>query len=221
VDTYTSFVEAVKAGDLAGIAELLEQDPSLIEARRPDGPSPVLLAAYHGHPEMARLLADKSAGLDIFEASAAGRLDRVAELAGERPALVNAHANDGFQPLGLAAFFGHTDIVDFLLSSGAAVNSPSRNAQHVMPLHSAAAGAHLAIARLLLEHGADVNAVQEGGFVPLHSAAQNGQIEMVTLLLARGAAVGAQTSDGRTALAFALEAGHTRVAELLRQNGAT
>jgi len=58
------------------------------------------------------------------------------------------------------------------------VNSPSRNAQRVMPLHSAAAGRHLTIMQALLAHGADPNARQADDFTPLHAAAQNGQIEM-------------------------------------------
>src|SRR6185503_20618238 len=98
----------------------------------------------------------KSAALNIFEAAASGRRDRVAALVDAQPAIVNAYADDGFQPLGLAAFFGHTGVVEFLLGRGAAVNSPSNNAQNVMPLHSAAAGRHLAIVNLLLDRGADV-----------------------------------------------------------------
>jgi ankyrin repeat protein len=220
VETHPSFFEAVKAGDQARVAALLEHTPSLIGARSESGTSAVLLAAYYGHPALAGWLAERSPRLDIFEAAAAGRRDRVAERLAEQPALANAYAADGFHPLGLAAFFGHVEVVEFLLGQGAGVNSPSNNAQRVMPLHSAAAGAHLAIARRLLDHGAEVNAVQAGGFVPLHSAAQNGQVEMVSLLLAHGAEVNARTHDGRTALNFALEGGHTAVVEVLRQHGA-
>ena len=137
-----------------------------------------------------------------------------------QPALVNAYAQDGFQPLGLAAFFGNQAAVDYLLDRGAQVNSPSQNAMRVMPLHSAAASGQLEIARSLLAHGANPNSVQADGFVPLHAAAQNGQIEMVELLLSYGANLKIPTEDGKTALDFALENRHTRVANLLQERGA-
>ena len=72
----------------------------------------------------------------------------------------------------------------------------------MQPLHSAAAGGHTAVARLLLEHGADPNARQEGGFVPLHAAAQAGNDELYGLLVASGADQDAASDDGRTVADF-------------------
>jgi ankyrin repeat protein len=58
----------------------------------------------------------------------------------------------------------------------------------VTPLHSAAAARQVAIARLLIAHGANVNAAQaESGFTPLYEAAANGDLEFATLLLEHGA----------------------------------
>ena len=70
------------------------------------------------------------------------------------------------------------------------MSAVARNPIRVQPLHSAAAGGHTAVARLLLEHGADPNARQEGGFVPLHAAAQAGNDELYELLVASGAGSG-------------------------------
>src|SRR5207302_4805426 len=93
--------------------------------------------------------------LDVFEAAALGRTKRLRELLDKDPSLANAWAGDGFQPLGLASFFGHTDAVRVLVERGAEVNSASRNRMKVMPLHSAAATgaaqARYEIAKLLLE----------------------------------------------------------------------
>ena len=83
-----------------------------------------------------------------------------------KPKLLNEFAPDGFQPLGLAAFFGHTEVVRFLIESGADVDTPSRNGLKVTPLNSAAAGRHYEIAMLLLERGANPNMRQSGDFVP-------------------------------------------------------
>jgi tankyrase len=61
----------------------------------------------------------------------------------------------------------------------------------VMPLHSACAASEAdiryAIANLLLEHGADPNARQEGDFTPLMEADQNTDVRLRELLVQHGA----------------------------------
>lgn len=75
----------------------------------------------------------------------------------------------------------------WLVEKGADVSAVSRNGQGIQPLHAAAAGDHLAIARLLLAAGADANAPQPDGFRPLDAARQNENAELVELLLAHRA----------------------------------
>ena len=58
------------------------------------------------------------APVDIFEASALGLVDRIAALVSSDPRLVSSYAQDGFYPLGLAAFFGHLDAVRALIAAG-------------------------------------------------------------------------------------------------------
>src|SRR5919204_2389995 len=116
--------------------------------------SDVLQAIYRGDREEAERLAS-GRELDVFEAAALGRAERLRELLDTDPSLANAWAEDGFQPLGLASFFGHVDAARLLVERGAEVNSASRNQMKVMPLHSAAAtsdpDARYALAKLLLE----------------------------------------------------------------------
>jgi uncharacterized protein len=152
--------------------------------------SDVLEAIYRGDREEAeRLAADKE--LDIFEASALGQAERLRELLDEDPSLANAWADDGFQPLGLASFFGHADATRLLVERGAEVNSASRNPMTVMPLHSAAAAQDPAvryeIAKLLLEAGADPNARQQDNYTPLMAADQHGDQRLHELLVEHGA----------------------------------
>jgi ankyrin repeat protein len=129
--------------------------------------------------------------------------------------LVNAFAADGFFPLGLAAFFGHRPIVEFLLKNGAEVNAAARNAQKVMALHGAVARRDVEIAKMLLERGAEANAKQQRGFVPLHDAAANGNLALVQLLVKHGAHVDAKAHDGKTPGDMAMERGYKEVAQLL------
>ena len=120
--------------------------------------SELLQAIYRGDQARADELLAADLELDVFEAAAVGRADRLRELLDEDPALANAWAEDGFQPLGLASFFGHVDAARLLVERGAEVNSASRNDFKVMPLHSAAATGDAEVryelAKLLLEHGA-------------------------------------------------------------------
>ena len=55
----------------------------------------------------------------------------------------------------------------------------------------AAAGAHLRVVKLLLQHGADVSAKDKGGLVPLHNACSYGHFEVTELLIQHGANVNA------------------------------
>ena len=216
MNTQQTFIDAAQKGDLQLVEQMVAHEPSLVNAKSPDGLSAVLNAIYYGQRHVAESLIAHGADLNVFEAEAAGKLDRVKELMDEQPSLANAYADDGFQPLGLASFLGHKAIVDFLLSRGAEVNSASRNNLKVMPLHSAVASQNIDIARKLLEHGADVNAIQADDFTPLHGAAQNGQTEMVRLLLTSGANREARSADGQTALSLAQAKGYQEAADLLQ-----
>jgi uncharacterized protein len=153
--------------------------------------SELLQAIYRGDQARADELLAAGPELDIFEAAAVGRPERLRELLDDDPSLANAWAEDGFQPLGLASFFGHVDAARLLVERGAEVNSASRNDFKVMPLHSAAATGDADIryelARLLLEHGADANTRQQDDFTPLMAADQHGDERLRALLVEHGA----------------------------------
>jgi ankyrin repeat protein len=153
--------------------------------------SELLQAIYQGDQPKADELLAANPELDVFEAAAVGKTERLRELLDQDPALANAWASDGFQPLGLASFFGQTAAVRLLLERGAEANSASRNEMQVMPLLSAAATddpeTRYEIAKLLLEHGADPNARQQDVFTPLMEADQNGDARLRELLIQHGA----------------------------------
>jgi ankyrin repeat protein len=215
------FLQAIQNGKQEQARQMLADNPALAYAKTKQGVSAVLLAAYHGQAGLAQLLGNQREDLDIFEASAVGNAARVDALLSIDPTLANAFAPDGFQPLGLAAFFGHLETVCVLLAGGAQVDTPSQNDQKVMPLHSAVASRSLEIALQLLERGANPNARQADDFTPLQAAAQNGQLEMIELLLAHGAQPNLRNAKGQTALAMAEQAGHPEAAALLRKRGAS
>ena len=215
----TAFFDAIRAGDTARVDEMLKADPELMGARTETGESAVLLAVYSGREDVAKALIKRRPAVDIFEASAAGLLERVKQLIDKDDALLRTRSHDGWTPLHLAAFFGREDVADYLLEKGADVKAISANALQNTPLHAAMAGRHGHIAHRLLEHGADVNARQAGGYTVIHSAAQNGDTASIRLLVQQGADVNARTDKGETALAFARSKEQVEAAELLLSYG--
>jgi ankyrin repeat protein len=217
VDNTKKLMEAIRAGDKAGVDALLIADPGLLRFTAPNGSSVMLLAAYYRHAELAEIFVRHGAKPDVFEASALGDLETVRKLVTANPAAVNSFAADGFYPLGLAAFFGYRAIVEFLLKNGADVKAAARNAQKVTAMHAGATRGDAEIVKMLLEAGADPNAQQERGFVPLHSAAANGNFPVVQLLLQHGARADAKADDGKTPADMAADRGHKDLAETLKK----
>jgi len=77
------------------------------------------------------------------------------------------------------------------------------------------------VARLLLEHGADVNAqlLDGSGRTPLHVTMQHHTVEVVRVLLEHGANAGAADSYGRTPHRIASAKGHGEIIKLLSEHG--
>jgi ankyrin repeat protein len=150
----------------------------------------LLEALYRGDDERVSELLAEEPQLNVFEAAAFGRTDRLRELLDDDPERANAYGDDGFQPLGLACFFGHVEAAGFLVDRGADPNTLSRN-EHIKTnaLHAAAAsenkGADVRyeLCKLLLDHGADPSISQGGSdFRAIDAARQNGDEKLERLL---------------------------------------
>ena len=77
-------------------------------------------------------------------------------------------------------------------------------------------------ARMLLNHGADINALEDKlKSTPLAWAARFGQKKLAEFLLDRGADPNLAGAPWATPLAWAEKKGHTEIAEILREHGAT
>ena len=205
---------------------MVSAEPTLIDARSRTGDSAILTAVYHRQKEIVNLLVARGARLSIFEACAAGELERVERLLKESASgavgapAVNGYSGDGWTPLHLAAFFGHAKIVELLIAHDADVLARSRGANGNTALHAALAGNHTFVAGVLIGHGADVNAADAQGWRPLHLAAANNNMDAITQLIAQGADLHAPNGEAKTPLSLATEKNHREAAALLRRFGA-
>jgi len=212
--------DAIKAGELERVKAMVTANPALVTARARNGESAILTAVYHRQKEIANLLVARGAPLTIFEACAAGEVERAERLLDADVLALATFSEDGWTPLHLAAFFGHARITEILLARGADARARSHNPTGNTPLHAALAGNHKFVAALLIGHGADVNAPDAQGWRPLHLAAANNNMDAIKALIAQGADVHAPNGEAKTPLSLATEKNYREAAALLRRFGA-
>jgi ankyrin repeat protein len=178
---------AAALGDEAKVTVFLDKDPAAVNAKGPEGGTPLHFAGTPGmakllldrgadinardehrhnsvlgwslkRPEVARIIVDRLGNLDIFIACALGDTDRIREFLAKDQALANARTPK-----------------DHPVGGGRA------------PISIAAMRGQIEAVRALLDAGADANALDRRGATPLHHAAGEGMADMVQLLLDRGA----------------------------------
>ena len=109
-----------------------------------------------------------------------------------------------------------TEVAKYLLENG--MNPNQKNWHGITLLHDMAHHGWVEKARLLIDHGADIDAIdEEYRSTPLGLAARAGCLEMVTLLLERGADPAAAGAAWATPLAWASKCGHQEVTTLIEQ----
>jgi ankyrin repeat protein len=214
------FHAAIHAGDTALMEKLLGQDPSLLYSRDQRGTSSFMLACIAGQPKAVDLLLAKGLAMDLHEAAAAGKGDRVGEILKIDLQSMNVRDIQGYTPLHRAAAFGHSDIVWLLLSKGAQLDVKNSLAENITPMHAALSIPDSATARAtaapLLCNGVDPNAKLTDNRAPLHTATESGHVQLAEILLRKGADPEARDARGRTALDIAQARGNAALVTLLR-----
>ena len=206
---------ALRAGDVDSVRRAIEAEPGRALCRDAAGASLLMTALYHRQFALVEFLLERVGGIDCFEAAALGRMNDLLSAAGRSHSVITNRSPDGFTVLHLAAYFGHVDLVQWLIRHGAPLDAVAGNPSLVRPLHSAVAAGSARIAMLLLDAGAEPHAPQRGGYTSLHAAAHRGDADLVDLLLSRGADPKLPCDDGRVPADFAREAGHAAIAARL------
>ena len=225
-------IDAAKMGDLARVNALLKQGAN-VHAQTIGGFTALMHAAAGGHPEMVKVLLDRGADTEargnyykgetaLMMAARRGHTEVVDLLIDNGAKVDTASKHSGSTPLMLAAYDGHLDTVKKLLDEDATVDA--RDKAGGTALMSAVSRGHWAVAKALLEGGADVNAEANEG-TPLVFAGgggryDGGQLEVVELLLKNDANVNGSGKDGWTPLMRASRHNCPDVIAVLLKNGA-
>lgn len=130
-------------------------------------------------------------------------------------ASVDAADASGDRPLIMAAYLGHTEVLERLLAAGAdlTVVDPGMRAT---ALHAAAYAGRTEAAGVLIDHGIAID--QQGpvnGYTALHDAVWQNHGATVRVILAGGADPTIRSRDGQTPLELARSKGHRELVALL------
>jgi len=120
-------------------------------------------------------------------------------------------------PLLNAAAAGDIEEVSLLLKQGHLANE-ALPIIGIRPLTLAAAYGHADVVRVLLEHGAEINAEDFTGWTALHAGSFTGDSETVSLLLDRGAVSGSDRWFLRSPLKIAETLDHKDIIPLLQKS---
>ncbi|AZI26227.1 ankyrin repeat domain-containing protein [Pedobacter sp. G11] len=155
-DNLTLF-EACAVGKFDAATLLIFQHPNSINEFSEDGFTPLGLACYFGHEDLAKFLMLKGAD-------------------------VNLASKNGFNvfPIHSAVAANNINITKMLLDAGAYPNVCQKAG--LAPLHTAAQLGNIELIILLLEHGAEVGLRMEGGKLPADLAAEKGFNEIAEIL---------------------------------------
>lgn len=130
----------------------------------------------------------------------------------------NSDARFGSNPLSAAVFQRSSLSINLLLKYGAIPNKNKNGYTDLMTACSRYCGED--IIRSLLEHGTEVNAVNEDGKTALMIACDNGFIRIVKLLMDYGAEINVISKSGKTALTKTVYKMRLDVVKLLIDRGA-
>jgi ankyrin repeat protein len=196
-------------GDTPGMRQLLNACAA-VDSQDALENTPLLIAAYGGHVELAKDLLDHGAAIDHCNCTG----DTALLLAAAYPIRLGQPPYEG----PTERHKGHDEVVRELLERGAATHYRTLDDDSAIEL--AGANGNVAAALDLLAHGATFDPSNEFEGDPLRWAAAQGYAALASALLDRGASANRPSSDGSTALSWAVSFRRHDVTKILLDRGA-
>jgi ankyrin repeat protein len=213
VQSLSDLHQAAEADHAAMLRVILRAQPERIAAPSEDGLTPLQSAALRNAAAAAQFLLRWGAVEDVFSAAGLGHADLCAAFVQDDPTAVTARDPAGGEtPLRWAARSGHSAAASVFLAAGAEhdvftatgfgdldelqrlvaadpelVRARDRDSQ--TPLHWAARLGRTEIAQTLMNHGADIDAVDKCNRTPLYVSVAWASERTAQVLLDAGAAV--------------------------------
>jgi uncharacterized protein len=232
-----AILQSAKGGDVSAVKRLLDADRSLVGATDEQLKTPLHWAAQDDHDDIAEVLLEAGADIEATTSWGATPLDWAAVMGSTKVAdLLLARGAQGMNFVA-AASLGKLELVLDILDSGQPLTSPAKRVATAPnddlvadsarakgdvlsdAFYGACRNGHTAVAALLLQRGADVNAKGILGGTGLHWAAINGHKDMVAFLISHGADLTIRDAKfDSTPEGWAVEGQHNDIRDLLRRS---
>lgn len=237
-----AIAEAIRSRDLAKVREMLDENPSLVNAGDSMSNRPIHWAVMTRQLEMIDELLTSGADINAQRGDGArpiqlsngdysfrGWVHARDAPTTPREVLDHLRARGAYVDICTACYLGDINRVRELLREDPSL--ANRSSAYVTyypcsgtPMRNAAGAGQIEIVKLLLEHGADPN-LPEQGIAPrghgLYAAVSNGHYEIAKLLLEHGAYPNPPVESSADAVGIAIARGDLRMIEMLARHGAT
>uniref|UniRef100_A0A452H643 Uncharacterized protein n=1 Tax=Gopherus agassizii TaxID=38772 RepID=A0A452H643_9SAUR len=225
---YTAVHYAAAYGNRQNLELLLEMSFNCLEDVESTIPvSPLHLAAYNGHCEALKTLAETLVNLDVrdhkgrtalYLATERGSTECVEVLTSHGASALVKEKKKKWTPLHAAAAYGNTDSLHLLIDNGERADITDVMDIHGQtPLMLAIMNGHVDCVHLLLEKGSTADAADRRGRTALHRGAVTGCEDCLGALLDHDAFVLCRDFKGRTPIHFASACGHSEILRTLLQ----
>ncbi|KAK3233229.1 hypothetical protein CYMTET_56460 [Cymbomonas tetramitiformis] len=208
----------------SGAAKLwkLINDGANINCYDQDHRTPLHYACLFGQSECVRsMITEPDINLFVRDTSSEGIPFQPSLAAGDAVMPGGVKLAGGKTPLHFAALGGHCPVLHAILQVYPEEQYHDEDAFGCNALHLAAEQGHMLAARMLMEHGFDIEAKTHIGYTAMHLAAHRGHQPIIGELMNFGAEPDPATEEGNTPLHLAASKGFINVVNLLIMHGAS
>jgi len=212
--TPKQFIQAAYSGDLSTVQNAIEARVDLDVADK-NGLTALHWAAFRGNTQIVEKLLGGGADAHLRDKGGQTPIDcAIRQKHPQVAALIQRSALSSREAMFLAASKGDLNAVQKALAKGISPNSTDKDGNLISGV--AVRNGHPEVVILLLNSGADIDALDKHDWSALGVAAHAGHIEIVKLLVSNGANLHLRNGQRGTALAIAISQGHRQVSLALQ-----